>query len=724
MRFPAMRGNPHYRIEVPQLNGGLNLSDPPQAVQDNQLTDAVNVWWHRGALRTRPGLEQKAAGELPAGAMGRTAHFYAANAVTEREQVIGAVRTQPAAPEKCSFYGYSLGLDNGLQLLGEKHDVPTVNEEAPSCMGVKAAKNAGTGYYFFLGGGTILQEGENGQLAEVQPYIPTVLVNGKGVEKMAKEADGGLNGVLYEGYNLLTGAFKCTFSTDGESQYFQLPQKELDSEYTDKKVYRIELQLKSSTGTVSTVTYEATTKSAGGLMLSDQLPVTPAEIGLTESGYTDAYVQMMVLHGVGQIQVVAGATKDGKQEIFAVPYVRSNNLTVTAWKTNAGDREKICRMTQNTWFGGDRSGVAGGTRLFVCGNPEHPNLMHWSDVNNPLYFPENNYAYIGGGDQAVTAFGKQGDLLVIYKEHEIYSAQYVAGQSYTKEDVISGRVTDVAAAAATFPITPLHSSIGCDCPMSVRLVNNKLVWAMSDAHIYMMPSVNQWSERNVRDITAMIRRRLEEQPAEQLKAAQAGEYNGYYTLLVGNTLYLLDAGNSAFQSYAYYSSEKKATRLLPWYTWTLPAPTEHTWAGMVSDGENIRLLAQEVQSGGPTGWIVCTLHGNTDNGAKIHSHFATKVWSFGRPERRKAVKELYFGLGNTEGTRVRVDYVTERGTYEDIYRAECTGGAAEYDAGYMVLRRLTPNINLAQCFGLRFESDGAMAIDGVVLNYQIQGVMR
>lgn len=79
--------------------------------------------------------------------------------------------------------------------------------------------------------------------------------------------------------------------------------------------------------------------------------------------------------------------------------MRSNNLTVTAWKTNAGDREKICRMVQNTWFGGDRSGVAGGTRLFVCGNPEHPNLMHWSDVNNPLYFPENNYAYIGGGDQ-------------------------------------------------------------------------------------------------------------------------------------------------------------------------------------------------------------------------------------------------------------------------------------------------------------------------------------
>lgn len=176
-------------------------------------------------------------------------------------------------------------------------------------MGVKAAKNAGTGYYFFLGGGTILQEGENGQLAEVQPYIPTVLVNGKGMQKMAKEADGGLNGVLYEGYNLLTGAFKCTFSTDGESLDFQLPQKHLDREYTDKKVYRVELQLKNST-----VIYEASMKSSGATMLSDQLPVSPADIGLTESGYTDAYVQVMFQLASGRVFIHAGATKDGKEE--------------------------------------------------------------------------------------------------------------------------------------------------------------------------------------------------------------------------------------------------------------------------------------------------------------------------------------------------------------------------------------------------------------------------
>ena len=98
-----------------------------------------------------------------------------------------------------------------------------------------------------------------------------------------------------------------------------------------------------------------------------------------------------------------------------------------------------------TWFGGDRSGINGGTRLFVSGNPSEPNLVHWSDVNNPLYFPENNYARIGNSGMAVTAFGKQENILVLFKESEIYYATYVAGGDFTAQDVIDGKVVDVAA---------------------------------------------------------------------------------------------------------------------------------------------------------------------------------------------------------------------------------------------------------------------------------------
>ena len=31
-----------------------------------------------------------------------------------------------------------------------------------------------------------------------------------------------------------------------------------------------------------------------------------------------------------------------------------------------------------------------GTRLFVTGNKDKPHLVHWSEVNNPLYFTKDN----------------------------------------------------------------------------------------------------------------------------------------------------------------------------------------------------------------------------------------------------------------------------------------------------------------------------------------------
>ena len=105
--------------------------------------------------------------------------------------------------------------------------------------------------------------------------------------------------------------------------------------------------------------------------------------------------------------------------------------------------------------------------------------MHWSDLNNPLYFPENNFSTVGDGSQKITAFGKQNDMLIIFKEHEIYYTNY-ASNNFTAEEVMSGAIIDVASSSATFPLTQIHSLIGCDCPNTIRLCANRLVWATTD----------------------------------------------------------------------------------------------------------------------------------------------------------------------------------------------------------------------------------------------------
>ncbi len=723
MRYLRMPSQPKMTVTVPQLNGGVNLCDLPNRVGDNQLTACHNVWWQTGTLQTRPGLTVKQEGTLPVGATGAVAHFVNGNPVNERETLLGQFRAPPDGATDGTFWGYSLDLDNGVTCLGRRMNVAPDKNGGWSAMGVKASKGSDTHYYYFLSDGSVLQQGEvptdgsQRELVDAEPYVPLVMVNGHPVDKEEEPNTQGPNGVLFESYNMLTGKYRCGFTTDGKAVCFRLPVPQ----GSQPKIVAVEYTfLNKVTGRVETINLlskERYDPATFGFEIARQDYATFIYEELKDtatSGYNDgmrAKIGFYIFNSFGE--------QIGWEAVPAA--IDNNNLILTLEADGSSYRETICRMTRCTWFGGDRSGVDGGTRLFVCGNPDKPNLVHWSDVNNPLYFPENNYAYIGSGDEAVTGFGKQGDLLVMFKEHELYAAQYVEGTDFTYEDVISGKVTDVAAHLAQFPITPLHPSVGCDCPDTIRLVNNKLVWATSDRHIHMLTSVNQWSERNVRDITARIRPHLDKQDALSLKKATAGEYRGYYTLLVDSTMYLMDTGNSAFQSYAYYASEKKATMALPWYIWELDNGMDE-WVTTVSDGEQLYILKQPPYAPkyGGQEWTLYTLQGDTDDGAAIVSSFATKLYDFDKEDMKKSIHQLYVSAADTEGCRICIGYATERGTAEDAYILECDGERHGHIRSY----RLTPHVHMAEQFGLVFTAENPMAISGITLKYKNQGVVR
>ncbi len=170
----------------------------------------------------------------------------------------------------------------------------------------------------------------------------------------------------------------------------------------------------------------------------------------------------------------------------------------------------------------------------------------------------------------MTGFGKQTDILVIFKEHEIYSAEYVS-ETPTRRRMIDGKVVDVTANAAIFPITPINSGIGCDCPNTIQLCNNRLIWATSDGAVYGLMAANQASERNVRKLSVcMIESRLKAEDRYLLKSALSCDVDGHYMLFVWNRVYLLDYMDGVFQYYATYSDERKAQRNMSWYCWEFP----------------------------------------------------------------------------------------------------------------------------------------------------------
>lgn len=704
MKYPSMNRVSHYRVNVPQLNGGTNRADAIQRVEDNQLTDGLNLWWHENGLCTRPGLNRGAE------CFGDSWSFTQRQTVNEQESFL--VHWNDMGNGEWLVFPEMLSLRESPSYTPHGTGRFTVTAGQAGGFLVEAPKGADTEWYFFTEGGVFAQEPETddpglpGFKAVEEVYVPTVLVNGKG------DADeSGAPASAFEGYNLLTGAFRAMYTTDGRSSRFSLPRRipRADgSQDGPPSGFTVTVTLPTDSGAARQYTL-----TAQGSRTTNRVSIDRAAIGNDMGEGANSFQLEAVEYDCdtySDIQLRFYANGDFTAS-YPLEAARSsaNNLIIQA-DGGDNDHQRILGMRRCCWFGGDRSGYAGGTRLFLCGNGEHPNLIHWSDVNRPLYFPENNYAYIGGTGQAVTGFGRQGELLLIFKESELYAAQYVAGTAYTAADVEEGNVIDVTTASASFPITPIHPNIGSDCPDTVRLVNNRLCWADSRGFVYMLPTVNQYNERVVREIGGNIRRSLTRHSREEWRQAQGCEFFGHYMLTVGTRAYLLETNNSSFSSYTYYAKESTAQRLLPWYIWEFPSAPVIT----VGDREQLKMETQG---------FFYTLDGDTDDGAPIHSFFETKLFDFGSDQRSKAIHQLYISMADAGG-RVRVSYITEAFTAEDAYLLESTEAETPYTAGYFRPFRLSPNLHRVREFGLRLESEGEMRISGITIDYSLQGGTR
>lgn len=725
MRIPNLQRGNQYRVTIPALNGGVNLNDAPNLVEDNQLTDVRNMWWKDQALRTRPGLRTET---------DRVFHIHNSvmgDALTYR--VYPPVRIyRDGKPEDyvccyceyetsrtCTmFYFYRFDEDGNAQCVSH---LMFMDEVVPSESAAAFADDVflftanptedGIGLYAIFNNGAIYsmtKELKFQRIAKSDIYAPLVVVNATG----CKTTDTGTltcGGTAFEGYNLLGGAFRTAFTTDGTSNQFKLPLENLTHDSQEPE--RIEY-----------------TGPDGNVIVWSGFD--------NGSIYTEATAEMDGEAVTARIYYSAGLVTFYKNAAFHVlPPSVANNLVVTAWKSSLDTVKKISNMKFSAWFGGDRSGVNGGTRLFAAGNPDYPNRIHWSDINNPLYFPENNYAYIGDSSQKVTGFGKQTNSLVIFKEHEIYCAEYVSGTTYTAQDVLDGKVTDVTANAAVFPITPINAGIGCDCPNTIQLCSNRLIWATSDGHVYGLMAANQASERNVRELSAMIGNRLKAEDDFDLRNAVSCDYDGHYMLFVQNRVYLLDYTDAVFQYYISYSDERKAQRNMLWHFWEFPDGM--SLSAIMPKGNRLSvfcpLLYLYTDSYGLQARALfgaaCLLEGHEDctfypsgppwtvtvEKQEVQSHFQTKVFDFGSPERKKKIQRLHIHMMDISRARAAVSYVTEKGVLDDVYDIRLSG------TGTTTSCVLTPGVSRVNRFGVRIENAGAVGVEGLVIRYERNG---
>ena len=766
MRYPALGKLPSRAVSIPALSGGVNLNDAVNLVDDNQMTECKNVWYKDGLLQTRPGIRHLKVFDEEETLINEELEIYSTDVVGFLDGRKYSVVIKKKKETSLSIDGTyeTVITDAEIIVLGENGKEFSVAfdsyvEDFSLVFWGKPVLNNGIGLFilqtykpFDLRLSQLIEVCKSGNSYSCQTftpfdyYSPHILINGKGDSYSSLPTDITTNyapASMFEGHSLFYEAIeKYSFVTDGKSTTFTIP--------TDLYMSMVRISyIDPNTGKEHSTNWLNKVNETGDI--SENLGTT---------GYlvkTNGKSNVFEIKKSGENEALPSSLgKIANNLTFLVQYHYfptvnqgdSNYEKQSSWIKQNRSESNFVGMDSACWFGGSASGIGGGTRLFLTGSEENKSLLLWSDLNNPTYFPENNYAYIGSSSQRITALAKQDDMLVIFKENELFYTTYVEGRTFTAEDVISGKVVDITTLSAIFPVIQIHSEIGCDLPNTIQLCGDRLVWACKDKHVYTLKSANQYSVTNISKISAMVDKKLAEVSDEDINLGVACIYDGNYLLKFGNLVFVLNYDYYYFDSLPSYSDSKRTQRRLIWYCWEFPKTATNIFTTFFSYNKRCYLfyvnkflpasggvyyvqydLFELVEGKTEDDYLKQIGHinsgdfiGLTEVASPIETVFQTKLFDFGAMERFKRIEQLYMGFGNTEG-EVLLEYVTDRGSI-DKGSIEIPGGADERSPQYIITKRFLPGVNRALRFGIRVTAKGRVAVDGILIKYKYLGVAR
>lgn len=719
---PTISNTPHYMLNVPDLSGGINLRDGISAVNDNQLLEATNVWFDGGMLKTRPALKLD-------NRFSRDGVDFLFTDIVETDSN-GKIKRLVADVQSngVEFFWLCNGnYESAFDYLGIEQGVV---KNVLICKGLEDK------YYVFVktDNKDYLYRWVDPHWYEVneqldqEGYIPTVYLHCKtGGAIIGKKADGQYDpdyryaefeGTQFEGYNLINDYYKIIYSTvnpeiipvtetKSEEQYMKylLPADcPFVKKPADSKGKTVQITIKHSNG--KKAIHTATVGDDGIVLEADYNTVDELKMQIK-----DGWLSFLTKESASE--------GGGEKKLLVSDYVEDNMEIILPGATTKAEMDKVFGMTRSAWYGGEANGMNGGTRLFLCGNNNNKNLVLWSDVNNPSYFPANNYAYVGDGAQAVTGFGKQEAKLVIFKEREIYYTQYVADSSVTAENLVGKSVVDITSTTAYFPMIQINANIGCDLPETIQLCDNRLVWANKSGRVYTMISSNQYNENNVYEISEMLG--LELAKNGDIDDAFAVDWDGRYVLFAGDMCYLLEYSSYGFRAITSYSKSEDANKRVVWWVWKLPVKVK----GAISDGNDLTIVTMDEKGAIRVGMF--DKNGLADvideTKSKILSSCQTKYFDFGSPTVKKTVPKVSLVFKANGGEEIRIVEKTDNGSAEHSIIID-EDAIDDRDPESLMAKLIRPAIKNIRRIAFAFESEGSFAIESIMLQYKKIGGLK
>ena len=739
MSFPKISKNAVRTLVVPELSGGINLLSSASSVGDSQLTDGLNVWFSDGVLKSRPGIalhsahinslgravsdtlpgETKVFKEIKTD-IGGDPYVLASNQRVRRYSLEHEESGKPIRYIENIIRFFWVGKEKNIAL----PDI-TITEEGSEYkfLGFFAVFHGGKIYCFTESKQIYVLGKLDGQsvwetVEESDIYVPTVLTGCVPTPYFETSINRDYTDLLSwgaehcEDFNILGNSYKMRYSTYNPNTKLREAITDEQGNFTGQKSYCYMIYLlyeKVLKGKFAGQTVKAQYIDEKGKEYTHEVAIDGSSVFYEEQDFGFDGLKMQVHAGV-----VRFIGDSGIKKLYEEHYL-PDNMVITA--PSSVRKEKGAQV-----FNMQRSTHLGSGELFLCGNSgkNEKNLVVWSQVNNPLYFPENNCFYVGDGGSPVNGFGKQGDRLIIYKNSETYST------------VRSGS----ASTGIYFPLTLINADIGCDLPDTVHLCRNRLVWAESSGKVYTLV-IGSNSEYSIYEVSGMIERRLK----SGIAGAAACEYEGYYVLLCDNHAYLFDYNSRGFQYVSSYQKNEDAAPKIPWYCWELGLTTGE--AGCISSakpcvlGDTLLIAAHfEAENAQSVSFAAFRFNNASttdaallDNGETavtverpFTSSFTTKFFEFGAQGYYKNVLRAVLSLGYSNAP-LSVCFITDMGT-EQTEITNLTEQAEIFSPTYIKSVQLNPSIRQVERFCIGLSSTGPLAVDGITLSYRITGGVR
>ncbi len=762
MKYPKINKQSRREVSIPQLSGGLNLRDSLTGIKDNQMTECVNMWYKNGMLKTRP----------PFVTDDHRITWY------DKDENIIKTSTRFHGEIKVVYRGYNCILasnehiyndDNGLKTRKISFEFQAVDRifTMPQISGISGddityfCVEMGGVLYCYISDFSIWSleyrkyaENEDElrweNVSMEERYTPTVYVHCR------RSGWDDFEGTFFEGYNLISNRYKMIYSAYNEE----------DSDKSHPMRYALGNEL-PETGEISVEITSYDVESESTITVEHIINYTKEQYddfkngdilieNLNENGASKDGLYLFVKYNyVGflfepEFSYQNGVANINSEELIKKYACSEDNVVITApYDVSESEKKKVFCMTRSTWFGGVSNGITGGSRLFLCGNTDdnEKSLVLWSGLNDPLYFGENCNAYVGSKSMAVTAFGKQGENLIVFKENKIYASSYNRNTNIDADNLINQSIVDYEANSVYFPFILINGFIGCDCPDTIQMCRNRLVWATSEGKVYTLCTMNQYNEHTVYELSDMVMPRLK-QYKENFKIATSADFDGHYVLFLGGCAFVMNYCCYGYQYVYSYSKSDDANTLIPWYFWDFSFLNEkndccvydcacvNVLDGVLIMRANFENLEKDIKA--LVGFSMYEMEcSNADNvfyydeinknlGLKnsvINSKITTKLFEFGDGIYNVTVDKVVVKLGANDISNVVVGFITEQGNETmNIVDNRVFNGIKTAD--FIKSKRLYPSFKNIVNFGLELECDGRLCVDGISMQYRVLGGVK